>query len=84
MASIIVGGTFAFIIYIIMSIWSTKVSVAQLIILKDAIIFILFGCFSGYISGCLFASIFLVRERESGEKDDSQGTFDENDEEEDG
>jgi hypothetical protein len=85
-ASIIVGGTFAFVIYIIMSIWITHVPVAQLKTLKDVIIVIFLGCFFGYISGCLFASIFLVREREkeSAENDDLQSTFDADDKEEDG
>jgi NhaP-type Na+/H+ or K+/H+ antiporter len=66
-----------------MSIWSTKVGVALLVILRDAIIFIFFGCFIGYISGCLFASIFLVRERESDEENDTQSTFDDDEEEDD-
>jgi hypothetical protein len=51
-------------------------------IFVTAILYAVIGGPCGYLAGCLIAGIFLVRERESDEETDAQGTF-EDDEEDD-
>jgi hypothetical protein len=50
-------------------------------IVAYGIIFIILGGPFGYLAGCLIAGIFLVRERESDKEIDTQGTFDDDEEE---
>ncbi|MGA2062098.1 MAG: hypothetical protein ABSG67_16560 [Thermoguttaceae bacterium] len=52
-------------------------------ILGNVIVWTILGGPCGYVAGCLIASIFLVRERESDKEIDSKGTFEDDEEDED-